>query len=215
MSETENVLREQVVHYAKRLTTERLTPGKSGNISVRSGTDCMITPSAIEYEALSVDDIVLIDLYGNIIQGNHQPSSEWSFHCGMYKSRVDINAVVHTHSTYCTALACAHEKIPAFHYMVAIAGGSDIPLIPYHLFGSEELSMAVVSGLKERDACLMENHGLVSVGKSLQSAFALAEEVEQLAKQYCKDKTIGDPQRLTEMEMHLVIEKFKDYGDRS
>jgi len=214
MSETENELRQQLVDYARRFAVEKLTPGKSGNISVRFGNNCLITPSAIAYENLSIDDIVLIDFSGQLIRGNHQPSSEWHFHCGIYKSRTDVDAVVHTHSTYCTALACAHEKIPAFHYMVAIAGGNDIPLVPYKLFGTEELSVVILEGLNKRNACLLANHGLVTVGNNLKSTFDLAVEVEQLAEQYCTVKKIGKAQLLTDSEMDLVIEKFKHYGKR-
>ena len=214
MNDSENELRQQIVDYARRFSLEKLTAGKSGNISIRFGNACLITPSAVEYESLSIDDIVLIDFAGQLIRGHHQPSSEWHFHCGIYKSRSDVESVVHTHSTYCTALACAHEKIPAFHYMVAIAGGNDIPLVPYQLFGTEELSSAVIDGLNQRNACLLANHGLVTVGSNLKNSFNLAMEVEQLAEQYCTVKKIGKAQLLSEDEMELVIEKFKHYGER-
>ncbi len=214
MNDSENELRQQIVDHAKRFSLEKLTAGKSGNISVRFGNACLITPSAVEYESLTIDDIVLIDFAGQLIRAHHQPSSEWHFHCGIYKSRADVESVVHTHSTYCTALACAHEKIPAFHYMVAMAGGNDIPLVPYQLFGTEELSSAVIDGLSQRNACLLANHGLVTVGDSLKNSFNLAMEVEQLAEQYCTVKKIGKPKLLNDEEMKLVIEKFKHYGER-
>ncbi|MCP3675588.1 MAG: class II aldolase [Gammaproteobacteria bacterium] len=214
MNDSENELRQQIVDHAKRFSLKNLTAGKSGNISVRFGNTCLITPSAVEYESLTIEDIVLIDFSGQIIRGYHQPSSEWHFHCGIYKSRADVESVVHTHSTYCTALACAHEKIPAFHYMVAIAGGNDIPLVPYQLFGTKELSSAVIDRLSQRNACLLANHGLVAVGKDLKNSFNLAMEVEQLAEQYCTVKKIGEAQLLNDDEMELVIEKFKHYGER-
>jgi len=215
VSSTEIQLCEEIIHYAQRMNAEKLTPGKSGNISVRFGDACLITPSAIGYESLTVDDIVLIDFSGKVIRGQQQPSSEWHFHCALYKNRNDLRSVVHTHSTYSTALACAHEKIPAFHYMVAIAGGDDIPLAPYHLFGTAELSAAVTKEMEHRNACLLANHGLVTAEKDLQSAYALAVEIEQIAKQYCEALKIGTPVILNDTEMKLVIDKFKSYGKRT
>mgnify|MGYP002635045170 CR=1 FL=1 len=215
MNESEAELRKQIIHYAKRLSADGLSPGKSGNISVRFGNGCLITPSATDYDQLTSDDIVLIDLSGKIIRSMAKPSSEWHFHCGIYLNRSDVQAVVHTHSTYSTALACAHKNIPAFHYMVAVAGGKDIPLVDYALFGTTELSENVVAGLLERNACLLANHGLVSVAENLEKAFNLTAEVECLAKQYCEVLKLGEPQLLTDAEMALVMNKFNHYGQRT
>jgi len=215
MTASENELRQQIIHYARRLTADGLSPGKSGNLSVRFGHGCLITPSATAYAELTEDDLVLIDGSGNVVRGNRQPSSEWHFHSNIYQNRTDVQAVVHTHSTYCTALACANEKIPAFHYMVAIAGGKDIPLVAYALFGSEQLSNNVVAGLVHRKACLLANHGLVVVESDLEKAFNLTAEVECLAKQYCEVLKIGKPHILSDAEMELVIDKFSHYGQRT
>lgn len=214
MSYTETEIRNQIIHYARQLADKGLSPGKSGNLSVRFGNACLITPSATDYQQLKPEDIVLIDFSGKVIRGVLKPSSEWHFHCDIYKGHPDVQAVVHTHSTYGTALACAHKPIPAFHYMVAVAGGKDIPLAPYALFGTEELSGHVVHALEDRKACLLANHGVVSVGDELSQAVHLAEEVENLAFQYCEVLKIGKPRLLTDAEMALVLDKFSHYGER-
>ena len=126
-----------------------------------------------------------------------------------------MNAVVHTHSMHATALACAHKAIPAFHYMVAVAGGNDIPLVPYDTFGTEELARHVAKGLKHRNACLMANHGQIALGATLESALELADEVEVLAKQYWKVLALGEPRILPDDEMARVLKRFKSYGQRA
>jgi len=211
---TELQLRREVIEIARQLTGKGLSVGKSGNISTRFGDGCLITPSALAYEQLRAEDIVQLDREGNILKGEQLPSSEYYFHRDIYKKRKDVNGIVHMHSTYCTALACAHKNIPAFHYMVAIAGGKDIPLVPYALFGTETLSQHVIEGLKNRNACLLANHGAVVVGGDLSNTLNLAEEVENLAKQYCELLKIGQPNILSDNEMDEVLEKFRHYGKR-
>jgi len=211
---TETQLRQDIIDVARQFTHQGLSVGKSGNVSVRYGDGCLITPSGLSYDQLETVDIVHLDLQGNVSNEKQLPSSEWHFHCGIYKNRNEVNAVIHMHSTYCTALACAHKHIPAFHYMVAVGGGKDIPLAPYALFGTEELSNYVVEGLTNRNACLLANHGVVIVGGDLHSTFSLAEEVENLAEQYCEVLKIGQPDILSDSEMDEVLEKFKSYGKR-
>lgn len=211
---TEIQFRQDIIDVARQFTRRGLSVGKSGNVSVRYTDGCLITPSALSYDQLEIADIVHLDLQGNVSNQNQLPSSEWHFHCDIYNKRKDVNAVIHMHSTYCTTLACAHKHIPAFHYMVAVGGGKDIPLVPYALFGTEELSNHVVKGLTNRNACLMANHGVVIVGGDLHSTLNLAEEVENLAKQYCEVLKIGQPHILSDSEMDEVLEKFKSYGKR-
>ena len=212
---TDHALRQQVIAVAQKFNTHNLSVGMSGNVSARLDDACLITPSAVRYDALQTSDLVTLDFNGKVLQGDRPPSSEWHFHCGIYQSRPDVNAVLHMHSTYCTVLACAHKHIPAFHYMVAVAGGNDIPLVPYAIYGSSELSNHVKDGLKERNACLLANHGLVVVGADLDSAFNLAVEVENLARQYCQLLQTGTPQILSDAQMNEVLEKFKSYGKRT
>ncbi len=210
----EPMLRQQLCDYARKLNSSGLSVGRSGNLSVRCGDDCLITPSGVDYQQLSADDIVLIDLHGQGSEKSLQASSEWHFHCGIYRSRSDIQAVVHAHPTYCTSLACSHRTIPAFHYMVAVAGGKDIPLAPYALFGTEALSAHVSKALQQRQACLLANHGMIAIGESLPSAFNLAEEVETLAEQYCEVLKLGTENILSDEQMQQVLDKFHDYGQR-
>jgi L-fuculose-phosphate aldolase len=208
--------REQLIDFSKQLNSSGLSVGKSGNLSVRCDKGLLITPSGIDYHTLHPEDIVLLEADGSLAPDQlRQPSSEWHFHCDLYQSRPDINAIVHAHPTYCTALACTGHDIPAFHYMVAVAGGVNIPLASYHLFGTEALSHAVKAVLHDRQACLMANHGMIALGQDLNSAFKLALEVESLAKQYCEALKLGTISLLSDQQMAEVIEKFKSYGQRT
>lgn len=207
--------RQQLLDYARRLNSDGLSTGQSGNISLRCETGLLITPSGIDYAEMNTDDMVLLNNDGTLAgEQQRAPSSEWHFHCDLYRARPDIQAVVHAHPTFCTALACTGRDIPAFHYMVAIAGGDTIPLAPYALFGSEALSSHIVNALSYRQACLLANHGMVSLGFDLPSAFKLATEVEELARQYCAALAIGDVNILTSSQMTEVIGRFSTYGQR-
>ncbi|MFA7555956.1 MAG: class II aldolase/adducin family protein [Spongiibacteraceae bacterium] len=212
----ETLLRQQLIDYALKLNSSGLSVGKSGNLSVRSQQGVLITPTGMAYEQLTVDDIVLLHPDGQLAtQQQRLPSSEWHFHCGIYQARPDINAVVHAHANYCTALACTGRHIPAFHYMVAIAGGNTIPLAPYALFGTEELSAHAIHALRNRQACLLANHGMLAIGNNLTSAFNLAIEIETLAQQYCEALKLGDVNILSSEQMTVVLDKFKHYGQRT
>jgi L-fuculose-phosphate aldolase len=145
-------------------------------------------------------------------RGTRKPSSEWRIHRDVFAARPEVNAVLHAHASYATALACLGRTIPAFHYMVAVAGGSDIRCAPYATFGTQELSDGALAALEDRTACLLANHGMIALGESLEAALALAVEVETLAQQYCCALQIGTPNRLSEDEMAVVLAKFKDYG---
>lgn len=176
----------------------------------------LITPSGMVYEETHLRDVVFVDGDGQVPnRRSRKPSSEWRFHLAAYRARADIGAVVHTHSLHATVLACAHRPIPAFHYMVAVAGGKDIPLVPYDTFGTEELAEHVAAGLAERNACLMANHGQIAVGDTLCAALELAHEVEVLSEQYARVLAIGKPHLLPEDEMERVLERFKSYGQRA
>lgn len=205
-------MRAKVIDVAQCISRTGLSPGRSGNVSARWGDGMLITPSGMAYSSLEPRDIVLLDLSGAAAPGQRKPSSEWHFHAAIYKARADRHAVVHTHSNYATVLACAHKAIPAFHYMVAVAGGNDIPCVPYATFGTQDLAEHIVVGLKERDACLMANHGQVAVAKSPEAALELAQEVEVLAAQYFKVLSLGSEHFLQDDEMAIVLDKFRTYG---
>jgi len=208
-------LRKQMIETANAFNTSGLSVGTSGNLSVRTPQGYLITPTGIPYHQLKEVDIVEMDIRGNIIQGDLKPSSEWYFHQGIYQAREEINAIVHVHSDYATGIACTRQDIPAFHYMVAKAGGDSIRCAEYATFGSEALSENAVKALQGRNACLLANHGMIVLGEDLNSAYKLAEEVENIAKHYWISKQSGEPVLLDEKEMKLNIKKFKIYGKQS
>jgi L-fuculose-phosphate aldolase len=205
-------LRQLVVATALAMSRSGLSPGRSGNVSARFADGMLITPTGLAYEDISPKDVVFVAGDGSVPGKQRAPSSEWQFHLAAYKARPDMNAVVHTHSLHAVVLACAGRSIPAFHYMVAVAGNSDIPVLPYATFGSELLANNVARGLADRNACLMAHHGAIALGRTLPDALELAHEVEVLAEQYTKVLALGPPAVLPEEEMQIVLEKFKDYG---
>lgn len=208
----ELVARRGVVDTALAMSRRGLSPGRSGNVSVRYEDDILITPTGMAYELITPADIVRVRLDGRITAGQRAPSSELRFHLAVYRARDDVGAIVHCHSMHATILACARRPIPAFHYMVAAAGGDDIPLVPYATFGSEELARHVAEGLEHRNACLMANHGQIAVGANGEEALALAAEIEVLAEQYVKVLMLGTPHVLARDEMARVVERFSAYG---
>lgn len=207
-------LRRHVIETALRMNSTGLSKGTSGNVSARVKGGFVITPSGMRYEDLQTDDIVKVDMNGRPL-GRRHPSSEWRFHMDIYAERPDLKAIVHTHSTFSTVLACLQREIPAFHYMVAVAGGHTIRCAPYALFGTQELSDLAIKALTGRNACLLGNHGLIAGGESLRKAFSLAGEVEELAKQYWHVCQMGEPRILDDEEMEDVIRKFQTYGDKA
>ena len=211
---TDTALRTALIAGCRDLASLGLTHGTSGNISLRRDERrFFISPTGTPYHSLEPDDIPLLDLDGRWF-GRRCPSSEWRFHRDIFKSREEVGAIVHTHSRHATALACTGRGIPAFHYMVAVAGGADIRCAPYHTFGSQELSDAAVAALEGRRACLLANHGVIATGADLPSAVSLAGEVENLALQYCAALSLGGVSILDDAEMCRVIEKFRTYGQQ-
>jgi L-fuculose-phosphate aldolase len=208
-------MRRELVDTALAMNRSGLSPGRSGNVSHRWAGGMLITPSGVAYHVMQPKDVVVVAEDGSVPSRRRKPSSEWRFHLALYALRPDVNAIVHAHSPNATALACAHRPIPAFHYMVAVAGGSDIPLVPYATFGTEDLARLVAQALQNRNACLMANHGQIAVGATLADALELAREVETLAEQYVKVLTIGRPHVLDEVEMARVLERFKSYGQKA
>lgn len=203
-------LKAEVIVTCCALAQRGLTHGTSGNVSVRRDTESFfISPTGVPYEQL--DDIPVMDFTGRWY-GQRRPSSEWRFHRDILKARPDVAAIVHTHSKHAVALACTGQGIPAFHYMVAVAGGADIRCAPYATFGSQELSDRAVEALKDRKACLLANHGVIATGSDLSSALRLASEVENLAAQYCAALAAGTPVLLGNSEMARVIDLFRTYG---
>jgi len=212
---SDEALRASVVATALAMNAHGINRGKSGNVSARSRSErfdgFLVTPTGLAYEKTTPADIVPVTLEGQP-SGSRLPSSEWRFHRDIYRSRADVNAVVHTHAPFATTLACHSRGIPAFHYMVAVAGGRDIRCAPYATFGTQALSDHVLAALDGRRACLLAHHGMIAVGGSLTQALALAVEVETLAEIYWRALAIGEPPVLTDAEMDIVLEKFATYG---
>ncbi|MCS6785845.1 MAG: class II aldolase/adducin family protein [Thiobacillaceae bacterium] len=196
---------------ARQTVALGLNRGAEGNVSVRLHDGFLITPSGLPNAALTAEQMVYMSLDG-AHRGALKPSSEWRLHRDLYRARPEVKAVVHAHSPYAVSLACLRTAIPPFHYMVAAAGGHDIPCAPYATFGTEALSQAVLTAMTDRKACLMANHGLVAVGASLTEALRLAEIVEELAAQYWRARLMGEPVLLTSEEMDEVLARFAGYG---
>ena len=207
----ETALRLQLVAALQRLDALGLNRGSTGNLSHRLGEGMLITPTGMGAADCGPGDLVWLGFDGRR-RGAWQPSSEWHFHQALYAARPELHAVVHTHPTHATALACLRRPLPAFHYMVAVAGGDDVRCAPYHLFGTPELSQAVVQAMERRTACLLATHGLVSAGATLREAMKVTLEIESLCDSYLRALAVGEPALLSEAEMAAVIERFRGYG---
>ena len=206
--------RKEVIKYSIKLNTTNLSPLRSGNISVRSFENSvegfLITPSGKKYDTLKVEDIVFVSSDGNH-DTNLKPSSEWRFHKDIYLKKPDAKAIVHAHSPHATAVSAHGKDIPAFHYMIALAGGDNIKCAKYATFGTQDLSNNIIDALENRKACLMSNHGQVAFGDNLESAFELAEELENICHQYINTIKLGNPKILSSSEMDVILEKVKNY----
>jgi len=198
----------------RALVSEGLTRGTAGNLSVRTAHGMLITPSGIKPDALTPGAIVALGADGTPLEHNCRPSSEWRFHRDIYAARSEVQAVVHVHSPHAAALACQRRGIPAFHYMIAVAGGDSVRCADYATFGTQALSDAALVALAGRRACLLANHGQIAVGTSLANALDLAGEVEELARQYQFAASAGVPVLLGARDMRAVMEQFKGYGAR-
>ena len=204
-------MREAIVVTARAMNTSGINRGTAGNVSARVGGGFLITPSAVPYDLTTAADVVAVSDGGDST-GPLSPSTEWRFHREIYRNRPDLHAIVHTHSPFATTLACLDRGLPAFHYMVAIAGGNDIRCAPYATFGTQELANHVVAAMVGRKACLLSHHGMIAADATLPLALALAIEVETLAEIYWRALQIGEPALLADAEMDVVLERFRTYG---
>lgn len=206
-------LRKGIIETCREMNRIGLNQGTSGNLSHRTEDGLLITPTSLPYERMTPPDIVSLSFDGTY-DGRHRPSSEWRFHRDILKHRTDMNVVLHTHSVYSTTLAVHERPIPAFHYMVAVAGGTDIRCAPYACFGTQELSDNALAALDGRTACLLGHHGLIVLAETFEKALWRAVEVETLAKMYVHALAIDEPPRLSDAEMEQVIEQMRrmSYG---
>jgi len=206
--------RELVRVYGNRLIEAGLTTGTGGNISVfnRERGLMAIKPSGIDYLDIRAEDVAIMDLNGNQVDGSKAPSSEYEMHSIFYRNRTDVNAVVHTHSRYSTTIACLKWEIPSLHYLVAFAG-EKVPCAEYATYGTKELAENAYRAMNTKyNATLLANHGLLAVGRDIGIAFAVTEQIEFCAELYYRTKCIGEPVLLSSAEMERVGEKFSTYG---
>ena len=204
-------LKRDIIKYAKKLNINSLSALRSGNISIRYKNGFLITPSGVKYSSLQVKDIVFVGLDGKFKKNKNKPSSEWKFHQDIYINKKNANAIVHAHSTNATAISVHKKGIPAFHYMVALAGGNNIKCAKYATFGTRNLSKNILKALNGRKACLIANHGQIAFEDNLPKAFELAEEVENISLQYITSLKLGKPKILSLKEMKKVLSKAKNY----
>jgi L-fuculose-phosphate aldolase len=210
----EKAARTALVEALRDMNRLGINQGTSGNISVRHGDTMLISPSATPYDAMQPDDVAAMPIEGEYGAwgGRLRPSTEWRFHLDIMRARPDAGAVVHSHALFCTTLAIARKPIPAVHYMMAAFGGMDIRCAPYATYGTKELSEYAIEALRDRNACLLANHGMIVVGPSLAKAMWLAVELETIAKQYWHSLLIGGPVVLNEEQIADTARSFGSYG---
>lgn len=205
--------RKELVEYGKKVLDIGLTKGTGGNLSLRVEKDLMlITPSGIPYHDTRVEDIVLMDLNGNVIEGTKKPSSEHGMHSILYKNRDDIDAVLHTHTTYAAAVSCLNMDLPAVHYLVAMGGGKNVRCAKYATFGTPQLAKNALEAMENRYACLLANHGMLVGAKDMPNAINITEEIEFCCELYMRTLASGTPVILSDEEMEAMLGKFKTYG---
>lgn len=213
MKKKERALRQAIIEQCRWMNRSGLNQGTSGNISVRLGERLLITPSAIAYDALEPEMICSMPLAGDgQWDGPFKPSTEWRFHLDIMNARPEAGAVVHTHSIHATTLAILRKSIPACHYMIAAFGGNDVRCSAYARYGTAELSRHALAALKDRQGCLLANHGLITIGENLDKAMWLAVELETIARQYCLALQIGKPVILSDEQIAETARSFASYG---
>jgi L-fuculose-phosphate aldolase len=212
MTDAELTLRQQMVRTCRKMNETGINQGTAGNLSVRFGDGFLITPSSLPYDGMEPDDLVEMGWDGTY--AGRRPSSEWRFHRDILKARPDVNVVLHCHSAFATSVACHHRTIPAFHYMVGVMGGNTLRCARYATFGTQALSDAAIEALEGRMACLLGQHGQISLGTTLEGALWMAVEVETLTRMYVQALALGEPPVLPEEEMERVIAQMKrmSYG---
>lgn len=206
--------REMIVAYGKKMLSAGLTRGTGGNLSIydRKLERMAITPSGIPYEEIEAEDIMIMKLDGTIVEGNKTPSSEHAMHEIVYRTREDVGAILHVHSTFAVTLACLNEDLPAVDYMVAYSRGRSVKCAPYASFGTPDLAVNALKTMGNQNAVLLANHGMNVVGPDLPKAFAIAEQLEFCAELYVRARTIGKPVILPDDEMDEMVERFKIAG---
>lgn len=215
ITEAERNVRQSIIDACCEMSAHGINQGTSGNISVRTDDGILLTPSGVPYDRMVPEDIVAMKWDGSwTASAGKAPSTEWRFHLDILRSKPDVGAVVHAHPIFCTIIAIMNRSIPAIHYMIAAAGGNDIPCTAYAQYGTEELSQAALDALRHRKACLLAHHGLIAIGPNLRKALWLAVEAEVLAKQYHGCLQLGTPPLLSDDEIDSILKRWGQYGLR-
>lgn len=207
--------RDQLIAYGKKLVETNLTKGTGGNLSIfdREAGHMAITPSGIDFFEIQPEDIVIMTLDGDIVEGERTPSSEWVMHKIFYENREDIDAMIHAHTMYATVMATLRWDLPPSHYMVAVAG-KNVRVADYATYGTPELAENAYEAMKDRRAVLLASHGIIAGAQDLLNAFNIVEEVEYCSEVHIKAKSVGEPVILDDAEMTHMLERFETYGQR-
>jgi L-fuculose-phosphate aldolase len=206
--------RAALVRYGRRMVADRLVIGSAGNISVRIGDRIVMTPTGVNYDQVTADSVNVLDADGTILAGTGQRSSEWPMHRKIY-DLTPASAVVHTHSVFSVAVGTICDEIPAVHYSVLGLGGPTVRVAPYTTFGSDGLAGHVAAALEHRFAALLQNHGMIAYGSSLEEAYERAQLVEWLAEVYWRARLAGTPRILSRAELDAVREQARRHRYRS
>ncbi len=206
--------RERLVHYGQKMAADRLAVGSAGNLSIRLGDTVVMTPTGVNYDLIGERDICVLDAEGTLLDGEGARSSEWPMHCKIY-DLTDAQAVVHTHSPFAVALSTVCEEIPAVHYSVLRLGGPTVRVAPYTTFGSDGLADAASAALDGRFAALLQNHGAVAYGATIDEAYDRAVLLEWLAEVYWRARLAGSPRILSDAELDAVREAARQHRYRS
>lgn len=207
----ETSLREQLAAQYRHVERIGLNQLSSGNLSVRWGEKMLISASGATADSIAADNVVEVSLRG-AWQGRLKPSSEWRMHAAIYSRHAAAQAVVHTHSDHCVALASHGRALPGFHYLVGTFGGDDVPCVPYSTFGTTQLADDAAAALTHRTACLLANHGMIARGRSLQEAVEHAHRLEILCRQYLLARQLGEPAHLTAAEWEEFFKQLRGSG---
>ena len=202
--------RERVAAAARRLAADGLVAGTAGNLSERAGELVAVTPTGGRLEAMSAEEIAVVDLRGEQVDGELAPTSELGLHLGVYR-RYDAGAVVHTHAPFATAVACVVDELPVIHYQLLALGGP-VRVAPYVTFGTPELAGLALDALEGRSAALMANHGAIAHGPDLDAAMQQSELLEWGCQLYWRAAAIGTPRTLDRSEQLAFVETMSRRG---
>jgi L-fuculose-phosphate aldolase len=202
--------RERVATAARHLASEGLVVGTSGNVSERAGDRVAVTPTGAALRSVSAEDIAVVDLDGDVLSGDLEPTSELELHLGVYR-RYDAGAVVHTHAPLATALSCVLDELPVVHYQMLLLGGP-VRVAPYATFGSHELAELTLDALRDRSAALMANHGAIAYGPDLDFAVEQSHLLEWACTVYWHAAAIGTPRVLGDEQQMAVVGAVVERG---